>query len=108
MNAFSGREKIGKGSHEDFSKVAIEMIKKLDKELPTLRSASFCFIALMLRSLRFECMLSFFSPACSLRFECARSDATTVACVVAKAFSPRLALQPPIRLDASCPCRALE
>jgi hypothetical protein len=44
----------------------------------------------------------------SLRFECARSDAATVACDIAKAFSPRLALQPPIRLDANCPCRALE
>ena len=96
MNAFSGREKIGKGSHEDFSKVAFEMIKKLDKELPTLRSASFWFIALILLMLR------------SLRFECARSDAASVACVIAKAFSPRLALQPPIRLDANCPCRALE
>lgn len=49
MNAFSGREKIGKGSHEDFGKIAIEMIKKLDKELPTLRSASFWLIALLLR-----------------------------------------------------------
>ncbi len=35
-------QKIGKRSHEDFGKVAMEMIKKLDKELPSVRSVRGC------------------------------------------------------------------
>jgi hypothetical protein len=38
VNAFSGRGSIGKRSHEDFGKITMEMIKKLDKELPSIRS----------------------------------------------------------------------
>ena len=37
VNAFNGRGQIGKRSHSDFSKVAMEMIKRLDKELPSNR-----------------------------------------------------------------------
>lgn len=36
VNAFSGRGSIGKRSHEDFGKITMEMIKKLDKELPSI------------------------------------------------------------------------
>jgi hypothetical protein len=34
VKAFMGRGQIGKRSHEDFGKVAMNMIKQLDKELP--------------------------------------------------------------------------
>lgn len=37
VNAFNGRGQIGKRSHSDFSKVAMEMIRRLDKELPSNR-----------------------------------------------------------------------
>ncbi len=37
VNAFNGRGSIGKKSHDDFGKVAMDMIKMLDKQLPSNR-----------------------------------------------------------------------